>query len=174
MPYVVKIVFCLERIICNFKHLTLKAKQNWRGQHYLFLRENKTWHFIWKICNTHEITCLIFSEKILKKKEKIASAAVVISILKVDKLPAYEVHVVGGYSFNLYICSFTVRTWVTICDELLFCFSFYNLHILFYLGKLSKIVQMTERSTELCCLISPVYSCNWSWTGFLSHQNDLF
>ena len=51
---------------------------------FLFFRENKSWHFMWIVCqadNLHEMSRL-FSEKKKKKKnnKKLLSAAVVIHI----------------------------------------------------------------------------------------------
>ena len=49
--------------------ITTAADNNFLFSFFLFFRENKSWHFMWIICqadNSHEMSRLVFSEK--KKK----------------------------------------------------------------------------------------------------------
>ena len=78
------------------KELTLKAPSKiCSRRHSIFFfffffkyfRQNKSWHFMWIVCqadNSHEMSRLVFSEKkkiIIKKIKKLSSAAVVIGAL---------------------------------------------------------------------------------------------
>ena len=83
-------LYCFEE--ANWSGFTLfaKAYPGSAGQGLtLFKRENKTCYFMWFVCcanDSHKMSELIFSEKILKKKKKkikLSSATVIISIFRV-------------------------------------------------------------------------------------------